>query len=283
MTIVTLLTRAPDIAPDRGRLVWSPVAEFSIAYTGYSAIIPYVEHYLNAVMNRVRRQLQDKNPEFATTLADFVKQESTHARYHLRFNECLDRAGIDGLRTLIERIVTDLKTQLDTKSLAFNAAYCAGFESIATYDARYIFEECDEFLEGADASGANLLLWHVAEEFEHRSVCHDAFQAVSGNYFTRVGGLLYAFWHIGAAFVQAESLVLNHYQRDLSPQERRASQRQSRRLFWRQLAYVAPRMLRIFSPWYDPSQLGMPPRIAAALRTFAAPGSIAERISLENP
>jgi hypothetical protein len=35
--------RATDIRTDEGPLVWSRVPEFSIAYNGYSVVIPYVE------------------------------------------------------------------------------------------------------------------------------------------------------------------------------------------------------------------------------------------------
>jgi uncharacterized protein len=273
-----MYVRTPDIRPEESPLVWSKVPEFSLAYNGYSVIIPYVEYYLNAVINKIRQELAGRDPRLAADLAMFVKQETNHSRYHIRFNQRMFDAGIEALKALVDGIVADLKRQLESRSLAFNVAYCTGFESIATYDSRYIFEECDDFLEGADPHGANLLLWHVAEEFEHRSVCHEAFQAVSGNYFTRIHGLIYAFWHVGGAFVRAEELVLNHYLRDLPPEAKRASLRRSKALFWRQLRYVAPRMLKIFLPWYDPARLAMPPRIHAALERFRSAEPVLERV-----
>ncbi|MBP1688645.1 MAG: metal-dependent hydrolase, partial [Deltaproteobacteria bacterium] len=144
-------------------------------------------------------------------------------------------------------------------------------------DSRYIHERCDAFFEGADPHGANLLLWHVAEEFEHRAVCHHAFQAVSGSYATRIHGLLYAFWHVGGAFLRAERLVLEQFGRDLTESERAVSVRRSKRLFWRQLTYVAPRMLRILLPWNDPAKLPVPARISAALDFFRSSGPIVNR------
>jgi predicted metal-dependent hydrolase len=274
--------REPDISPQSGSLVWSKVPEFSLAYNGYSVVIPYVEYYLNAVMKRVRQQYAATNPGLGAELAVFIKQETNHSRYHIRFNQRMFDAGIEGLKPLVDRLVSDLKLQLQTKSLAFNVAYCAGFESIATYDSRYIYEQCDELFEGADPHGANLLLWHVAEEFEHRCVCHDAFRAVSGNYVTRIHGLFYAFWHVGGAFVRAEQLVLDHHIKDLPESERRESLRRSKSLFWRQLRYVAPRMLKILLPWYDPGRLRVPRRIQAALDLFRSGDPITQRIPLES-
>ncbi|HKT72130.1 MAG TPA: metal-dependent hydrolase [Steroidobacteraceae bacterium] len=266
--------RTPDIGLGEGPLLWSKIPEFAIAYNGYSVVIPVVEHYLNSIMNRVRKEAGGIDPELADALEIFIDQETQHSKYHVRFNKRMFDEGIEGLKPLMDRMVADLRKQRETKSLAFNVAYCAGFESIATYDAIYIYTQCDRFLEGADPRGANLLLWHVAEEFEHRSVCHDAFQAVSGNYFRRVSTLLYAFWHVGGAFVQAEDLVLAHYRKRMSPEEVKASERISKRLFWRQLRYVAPRMLKILLPWYNPARLPTPQRMHRALQVLAGEAPI---------
>src|SRR5262249_2133059 len=222
-------------------------------------------------------------PELKQALDTFIKQETWHSKYHARFNDRLFEEGIEGLKPLVDRMVSELKTQRETRSLAFNAAYCAGFESIATYDAKYLCGECDEFFADADPHGANLLLWHVAEEFEHRAVCHDAFQAVSGNYFIRMRGLFYAFWHVGGAFVQAENLVLNHFISTLPPADQEQSHRRSSRLFWRQLRYLAPRMLRILLPWYNPASLPVPPRIQRALDSFRSTGPITTRVDFITP
>jgi predicted metal-dependent hydrolase len=89
--------RAPDIAPDEGPLVWSKVAEFSLAYKGYSVVIPYVEYYLNAVISKVRRQYGSKNEALNRDLTVFLKQETNHSQYHVRFNQRMFDAGIAGL------------------------------------------------------------------------------------------------------------------------------------------------------------------------------------------
>lgn len=272
--------RSPDILSDQGELVWSRIPEFSLAYNGYSTVIPHVEYYLNNVMNRVKKQCEEENPELAENLDIFIRQEAQHAKTHKRFNQRMYDEGYEGLQELVEEVAADLKKFRETRSLAFNAAYCAGFESIATYDSQYLFNECDDFFEGAAPHGANLLLWHVAEEYEHRAVCHNAFAAVSGNYFLRIYGLLYAFWHVGGAFMRAEDLVLSHYCRDMAEQERKQSRRRSRKLFWRQLRYVAPRMLRIFLPFYNPARLRVPSRIEAALRYYQDGDPIERRFDL---
>ncbi len=266
---VLMLARNPGIQLNDGELVWSKIPEFSIAYNGFSVIIPHVEYYLNNIMNQVREKCCEDKPDFKQELDVFIKQETFHSRFHNRFNKRMYAAGYDNLRPLVERMSADLKKFRENRSLAFNAAYCAGFESIATYDAQYLYNHCDEFFAGADAAGANLLLWHVAEEFEHRAVCHEAFKAVSGNYFIRIYGLVVAFQHIGSAFMEAEQLILVKHRENMSEEQIRASEKRARRLFWRQLVYVAPRMLKIFVPFYNPSKIKVPSRIARALEFFS--------------
>ncbi|MFA5523795.1 MAG: metal-dependent hydrolase [Tissierellales bacterium] len=269
-----MLSRKPDIQPENGPLVWSIVPEFSLTYNGYSVVIPYVEHYLNNIMQEVRQKYCQDNPRLQHEIDIFIHQEALHSQFHTRFNRRMHESGFGALTPLVTLIKEELKIQRETRSLAFNIAYCAGFESISTYVAKYLYTQCDEFFHNASPPGANLLLWHVAEEFEHRAVCHDAFQQVSGNYFTRIHGLLWAFCHVGSRFMQAEKIVLNEYRKNMSPTQRKQSVRQSRKLFWRQLRYVAPRMLRIMLPWYNPSKLAPPPRISAALAFYQATGPI---------
>lgn len=274
--------RAPNFQPDQGNLIWSQLPEFALAYNGYSTIIPHVEYYLNSIMNEVRGKHCANNPKLKQEIDTFIKQEVNHSRYHVRFNKRMHDAGYTGLQALVDQMSADLKRFRETKSLAFNVAYCVGFESIATHDAVYLYEECDAYLEGAEPEGANLLLWHVAEEFEHRSVCHDAFKQVSNNYFLRVGATAFAFWHIGGAFMRAEQIVLNHHLQGKSPAEVSASKKVSSKLFWRQIRYMLPRMLPIFLPWYDPAKLRVPPRIQAALGRFLQPEPLNTRIDLND-
>jgi len=273
--------RTPDIRPDEGTLVWSKVPEFALTYNGYSVVIPYVEYYLNSVIKRVRKEHCADNPTLAQELDVFIAQEANHAQYHARFNRRMFGQGIEGLEPLTERMVTDLKKQRAHRSLAFNVAYCVGFECIATFACRYIHERCDEFFQDADPHGANLLLWHVAEEFEHRAVCHNAFRQVSGNYFVRVGTLLYAFWHIWRAFKASGDLILDHHNQGLTAADRRASQRRYQHVFWRQMRYVVPRMLRIVIPYYDPARLRVPKRIQAALDTYQSSDFRGDRLGVD--
>ena len=262
--------RAPDFPVDEGPLLWSRTPEFAMAYNAYSVVIPYVEYYLNSILNKVRSEACADKPALKEELGLFIKQEINHSRYHVRFNQRMFDEQIEGLKPLVERVTADLKKFRETRSLAFNVAYCAGFESIATFDALRLHTACDDLFAGGDPRSANLILWHVAEEFEHRATCHEAFAAVSGNYFLRIYGLVFAFIHVGSAFLESERLVFAHYLKQMTPEQRQRAQAQQQKLFRRQMLFLAPRMLQIFLPFYNPARVRMPERIRKALNFFGS-------------
>ena len=277
---MTLLARKPQIDFSQAPVIWTRVPEFAFHWNGSSVVTPYVEHFLNNVMNEVRSGHCADRPALKREIDEFIRQESTHARYHITFNKRLIEEGYSGVTVVVDRMIKDLQTIRETRSLTFCVAYCAGFENIATFLARYIFEECDELLDGADPRGANLLLWHVAEEFEHRSVCHEALKAVGGGYFRRVWGVLYAFRHVYGSFNRATDALLGKYRMTLTEAERAASARQQARLNRRLLAYALPRLALLMLPNFDPSRFAVPVRIRQALVFFASGGPI-ERSVME--
>lgn len=272
-----LITRKPNIQidVDASEVVWSKDVEFSMILNGVSIVVPHVEHFLNNVMNEIRNDFTPANPALKEELDLFIRQETNHSIYHNRFNKLMISAGYD-IRSLMSQVADELKTMREKRSLAFAAAYCAGFENTATFTAKYIFEQCDDFFEGADPAGANLWLWHIAEEFEHRTSCHEAFRAVSGNYFMRIFGFAYSFWHINRCFARATELLLSKYRQGMTPAQIKSSKRNHRRLMIRQLSYALSRMLPLLLPGFDPGKLPVPPKIQAALDFFKSTDPINE-------
>jgi uncharacterized protein len=269
-----MILRKPDLPTATGAVIWSRVPEFALYWNGASAVIPYVEFYLNNVMHEVRTLYGLANPKLQAELDLFIAQERNHAQYHVAFNKRLYEAGFETLKPLVETITQELKTMREKRSLAFNVAYCAGFENAATFSSKYLLEECDAEFSGADAGGANLFLWHVAEEFEHRSVCHDTLMSVSGNYFMRVAGVIYAFWHINRSFARAANIIFNVYRGAMTPAQRKASAKIVRRIRRKQFAYTLPRILSLLSPYFHPAKIKPSAKILAALDFYAAAGPI---------
>jgi uncharacterized protein len=264
-----VILRKPALSTATGAVIWSRVPEFALYWNGASAVIPYVEFYLNNVMNEVRVQFGPANPKLKAELDLFIAQERNHAQYHVAFNKRLYEAGFEALKPLIETITNELTALRETRSLAFNAAYCAGFENAATFSSKYLLEECDVEFAGAEAGGANLFLWHVAEEFEHRSVCHDTLAVVSGRYFMRIAGAAYAFWHINHCFARAAAIIFDVYRKDMTAEDRKASAKIVRRIKRKQTLYTLPRVLSLLSPYFDPARIKPSRKIQAALDFFA--------------
>ena len=272
-----LTPRRPDIAFQQGvtPILWSKDREFAQYLNGVSVIITPVEHLLNNVANEIRAQHCDGNPALKEELELFIRQESNHTLYHNRFNKLLLDAGYE-IKPVIAAVTGELKALRDKKSLAFCAAYCAGFENTATFVAKYVYEQCDQYFEGAEPSGANLWLWHISEEFEHRTSCHEAFNAVSGSYFLRLAGFFYSFWHINYCFWRGASVLLKKDREAMTPFRRWASRLHQARNMTRQLAWTLPRMLPLLSPGFDPGKMPVPARIQAALDFFKTSDPINE-------
>jgi uncharacterized protein len=260
--------RKPNLGLEGGKLIWSPVPEFAMIYNGASVAIPQYEYYLNGIIARVRMECCDDNPALKEELDIFIKQEAVHAMFHKQFNKRIFDTGIEALNELVSELNSSLTQQAKNRSLAFNAAFCAGFETVATFGSQYLYEMCDQFYEGGDAQGVNLVLWHVAEEFEHRASAHRAFGAASGNYFMRIYGMTVAFLHVLGYFGRGEKILLQYLRKDMTAEQLKASKQLAKKLFWRQITYLAPRMLKIVLPGYDPAKIKVPPRVAAALIHF---------------
>lgn len=274
-----LHVRKPVLNVRATPLIWSRIPEFSIGWNGSSICIPFYEHYLCNVAKSVRDQCCGDNPGLRDQLDDFIRQEGTHARYHSESNRRFLDGGNPDLEAIVHDLVASLQTLRKERSLAYNMAFCAGFENTATYSALYLFQHCDDLFEGADPNGVNLFLWHVAEEFEHRSVCHDAFTAISGSYVTRIAGLAHSFRHIGGFFDRAIDVVLRQWQEGLSESERKESQRRHRALKRRQNRFILPRLGTLLNPRFDPARFVVPPKIEHALTHFAGASPVTEHFN----
>ncbi len=62
----------------------------------------------------------------------------------------------------------------------FAVAYAAGFEATAFAAARWMDRRRHSLFHGADEVPSTLILWHLAEEVEHKTVAHDVWAAVDG-------------------------------------------------------------------------------------------------------
>ena len=264
--------RNPDISFEDIPMHWAPNREFAQRWNATSISAPQVEPYVNRAMLLCKGKL-DKNDPLRKDIDVFVKQESNHYRIHNLFNDRFRATMGEEMLALERALKEDYNAFLKDKPLEWNAAYAAGFESSALFMAEYFFTSIDDLLEGADQNAVGLFRWHLAEEYEHRSVCYDVYQKLYGKYFLRIRATWFVFKHLGNFGHKMTSLFLERDREHMTPQERAASlarEKGNRRRF---LRFVLPRMLHLLSPFYNPAKAPAPRGLQELLDRLAALGA----------
>ena len=159
--------------------IWNPKKPgFSLLvnFTSFAAV--GFERWLCKVFREVRPFITD--PRLAEECDLFVKQEAMHAAVHLKHCRRMISLypGLDG--TL--EMVTDYFGQLREKEpLEFNIAFAASLESSFTPSFQLLMRNRQALMGEGDARVASAILWHFAEEVEHRSTALDIYRHVYGN------------------------------------------------------------------------------------------------------
>ncbi len=157
--------------------MWTPAApEFACAANAVSALMPHMEPYF---VRSVAAVLGDLPAEVAADARSYIGQEGAHHHEHRRFNRLLtDRyRGLGRLDRAAARTYGHLGR---TRSPGFNVAFTAASETIAYSAARWAAERRRELFDGADGRLAELFIWHLAEEVEHKAVAWDVHTALGG-------------------------------------------------------------------------------------------------------
>jgi len=269
-----LTMRWPLFRFDEADLVWPDNPEVSLEWNAMSTSAPIVEPWLNKVMMRCRKLIRADRPDLKSDIDDFVRQESNHYRMHERFNALLAQAGYVIPKEIDETFEAEFRDMLKNRSLPFLAAYCAGFENTTLFSSQFLFEEARDLFRQGDNGIGDLWLWHFAEEYEHRSVCHDVFAHISGNYFIRIYGLFYSFRHLSKGVNARIQAMHEIYRRDMTAQERAASEKRYKSYQRRYLKFFLPRILHILVPFYNPARVRPSPGLTEALDRYEKLGSV---------
>jgi uncharacterized protein len=155
-----------------------------------------VHHFLDAITDeRLRAEIRG-----------FFGQEGSHARAHEQDFERLRAQGyrIDNFLRLYMRICFDVIERYSPPAL--NLATTAAAEHFTAMMAEEVFTT--ERLDGAHPEMRKLLLWHAAEEIEHKHVAFEVLQTVNPSYPLRVAGLAIATVNLATWWVLGTSLLL---------------------------------------------------------------------------
>lgn len=238
---------------------WAEVGEFAQQMNASSLWIPYLERFLNRVMAQAVSKLGDdpKNAGLKGDVRLFIRQEANHYTSHGAFNEILTRAGYD-VAAFEKHFAEEFERIYTTKSFKFLLAYCEGFETIGPPSALVWLDEIEDLLAGADPEVVRLWKWHLMEEYEHRTVCHDVFHAFGGGYFLRLYGFFYQLRHLGGFSRMVREHLFERDSEGMTPAEAREMRRRSKRVSRRITRLALPRLLRALSPFYNPRRLPEP-------------------------
>ena len=266
---MTLRARRPPLDFSAARPRWIPAAPaYAYQLDAASSMLPYLEPYLIKVQKLARERLDPRShAELIRQIDWFDRQEANHFALHARYNTAL-RAHYPGLERFEAEIRADFERFLAERSLAWNLAYCEGFESSGLVSAELFFGPAEPFLRDADPPARDLWAWHLAEEFEHRSVCHDVLRALHPGWARRAKGYLDFLRHLQrycnrvASHLRSVDLARGALAAEAAALDRRFARAS--------LRFTLPRLLRILSPAYDPSTRRTPAAVDAALARFDA-------------
>ncbi|HEX4473605.1 MAG TPA: metal-dependent hydrolase [Polyangiaceae bacterium] len=260
-----------DVERGAGGL-WNPKRpELSHTLNAFQLALPYLEPYfIDAIRQGVER-IDDE-----TTKADalaFCAQEANHSRQHKRYCRFLQQR-YPRLAEFEYAIQQSLVKSRQDDSLEWRLAYTAGYEAITAQLSRWMLRSSEKWFDGADEHFAAMMMWHAAEEIEHRHVAWDVFRAVTKDYGLRAKGMFGALkkTYADMAPVVSYMLEVDGYAKLLDSRARRLMVRLET------IVELGPVMFHYLAPGYHPSKEAEPPEFAAWLhrQEGVANGAIAD-------
>jgi len=171
---------------------------------GVNLLFPAGERFFVRSVRHYLDQIED--PLLREQVKGFFGQEGRHAQAHERFFEVMEAQGytIAEFLATYERITYGI---IEPKvSPELRLAVTVALEHYTAILAENVFRE--GLLDLAHPTMRGLLLWHAAEEIEHRAVAFDVLQAVAPSYRLRMAGLAMATVALGGFWIAATVMLL---------------------------------------------------------------------------
>ena len=194
-------TRSPQLHTDSPSRYWfADNAWATHVVNGINLLFPAGERFFVRSVNDFMPQITE--PALRARVRGFFGQEGSHAREHERFFRAIEAQGYDIQRFLsfYNRVAYGFVERVSSPALRL--AVTVACEHYTTMLAEQVLRE--PLLDRAEPEMRALLMWHAAEEIEHRSVAFDVLRAVNPSYQLRMRGLALAsvllggFWALGA-------------------------------------------------------------------------------------
>jgi hypothetical protein len=180
---------------------------------GVNLLFPLGERFFVRSVRHYEKAIAD-DPALLAQVKGFYGQEGRHAGTHEKHMDVLRAQGfeIDRFLAVYKKIAFDLIEPLSPPALRLSVTVALEHYTALLADNALR----DGFLATADPTMKALLLWHAAEEIEHRSVAFDVLQRVQPSYPLRVAGMALA-TALLVGFWTAAALVLLRQDEGLGP------------------------------------------------------------------
>jgi predicted metal-dependent hydrolase len=180
------------------------IAVASHIVNGVNLLFPAGERFFVRSVHHYMDRIED--PVLREQVKGFSGQEGRHAQAHERFFEVLEAQGYQ-IAPFLERYEQVAYQWIEPRtSHELRLAVTVALEHFTAIMAENALT--DGMLEHAHPAMRSLLLWHAAEEIEHRAVAFDVLRAVAPSYRLRMAGLALGTVALGAFWVAATALLL---------------------------------------------------------------------------
>lgn len=213
-----LALHARDVAFDWSELPvhWVPGEPFvTHTFDVLHLLLPEGERWFVRLFAEALPLVRDDH--LAEDVRGFIGQEAMHAKSHQGVLDHFATKGID-TSAFTDQVDWLFRTALGERELTgargrqwliTRVAIVAAIEHMTAYLGQWILDARPLDAAGTDPTMLDLLRWHGAEEVEHRSVAHDLFVHLDGNYLRRVTVLAFTapilglLWRRGITFLLA--------------------------------------------------------------------------------
>jgi predicted metal-dependent hydrolase len=179
---------------------------------GANLLFPMGERFFVRAVRHFEKVIAD-DPALLADVRAFYRQEGHHAGTHERYFEALEAQGFS-VRPFLKAYRTLAFDGLERATSAeLHLAATAALEHFTAIMAEGALRQ--RLLDAAHPAMRDLLLWHAAEEIEHKSVAFDVLQRVNPSYALRMAGLFVAtvtlagFWFAATTMLLAQDDALS--------------------------------------------------------------------------
>jgi uncharacterized protein len=271
MPTTEIKVRKPHFDFTDAEVVWGPNAEAVIGLDAGSPIITPIEVFLLKVMRKAKDSLDPTtDAELIRDIDLFNRQEARHYKTHAAFNKVI-REWCPAVAALEEAYEADMNTFLAEKPLRWLLGYCEGFEAVGGLSCVNWVDGFNQELTGTfEATYAEMMRWHLAEEYEHRTVAYRVYHRLFGQpeeeaYEFRIEMFQFALGHFGGYIDQVRQALLATYRESMTPEELQASMAREAEVVTHVRARMEAQVRPVFSPSYDPQTNPAPEHLREVL------------------